>query len=88
MATDWTVKKNFGGGPRFHTKPLDEMTRERITFKTNKKQKAVIVSYCEKNDIQLSDFIRTAISEYFNRIGYDLPADQPEDSNQLKIFPD
>lgn len=90
MSTDWTVKRNYGGetGYLFQVKPTKEKAKERITFLTTEKQKEVIKAYSKKTGIQLSEIIRTALSDYFLKIGFDLPSDQINDPNQLKIFPD
>jgi len=90
MKTDFTVKRNWGVGSNktFQTKPESEQTTKRITFKTTTRQRAVVDAYCQANGLELSSFMRSCIAEHLERAGFDLPGDQVEDKNQLKLYPD
>jgi hypothetical protein len=89
MKTDWTIKRNYGGGTGhlFYQKPQKEKAKERITFLVTEKQKKAIAAFCEKTELQLSEVIRLALSDYFEKVNFHF--DDPTDNgnkDQLKMF--
>jgi len=89
MKTDWTLPANYIKGERnIFKKPVDQKGTQRLVIVANKHQRKIIDAYCRENGFSYGQLFRLALSEYFERIGYDLPPDQPEDNSQLKIFPE
>lgn len=82
----WKVTKNYGDGLAIYAKSPELCARIRTTFLSTKQQKAMIDGYCQKTGMTLTDLIRTALSEYFDRVGFDLPENSQDDQNQLKMF--
>lgn len=88
MGTNWSVSKNYEKGSRqIHKKDENETARRRIVILATKRQNAVITSYCQKTGMNFGELFRLALSTYFEKVGFDLPDGQPDDPNQLKIFP-
>lgn len=88
MAINWQIEKNFSKGVPFHKKNQSVLPEDRLTIIMTKQQKTAVRAYCKSQGLELSAFMRSLIAEYFSKINYDLPGDQAEDKNQLKIFPD
>lgn len=89
MGTNWSVSKNYEKGSRqIHKKDESEIARQRLVILVTKRQNDVITSYCQKTGMNLGELFRLALSVYFEKVGFDLPDSQPDDPNQLKIFPE
>jgi len=86
MSIDFTVKKNFGIGIKLHVKPEEQKAEQRITFKMTKTQRSILYTYCAENDLSVSEVVRTALAEYFNKMGYNPIQDEPQDDRQIKMF--
>lgn len=86
MKIDFTIKSNIQQGIGLVRKPEDQNGSQRITFLMTKKQRSILSSYCLDNEFTFSDVIRMALSDYFEKVGYNPNLDEPQDDRQIKMF--
>ncbi len=83
---DWNVTRNVGQGIRVHAKPENELSKERTTFMLKKNQREFLNAYCQQSGLSLSEVIRFALQDYFEKVGFRFETGNDEDSRQLKMF--
>lgn len=86
MKIDFTVKRNVEKGVSRYRKAEDQKGNQRLTFLMTKKQRSILFDYCNEKGLYLSEVIRIALNDYFEKVGYVIPPDPVEDKRQLKMF--